>query len=275
MIKSSVTVSLVPSLHGGPWIYWDDITASCHKAADTGFDAVELFHAAPDALSPDALSAALDETGLDLSAVGTGAGKVLHGLTLIDPDPSVRTEARRFISDMITFGSRFKAPAIIGSMQGNVGPDANRDHALAWLADGLRDLGTKAADAGVHLIYEPLNRYETNLFNRQNDAIKFLSGRVENVVLLCDLFHMNIEEASIGDALREAGPSVGYVHFADSNRRPIGFGHTDMTDIVAALEEIHYDGYVSAEAFAFPDPDTAASQTIQSFHRWFRERGQA
>ena len=83
--------------------------------------------------------------------------------------------------------------------------------------------------------------------------------------LLCDLFHMNIEEADLAAALRRAGPLVGHVHFADSNRRAIGFGHTDLAPIIAALRDIGYAGYLSAEILPLPDSDAAAAQTIASF----------
>ena len=80
---------------------------------------------------------------------------------------------------------------------------------------------------------------------------------------------MNIEEASIPETIKEAKDYIGYVHFADSNRRPIGMGHTNMAEIAKALIEVGYDGFVSAEAFAYPDPDSAAQQTIDSFKRHF------
>ena len=75
------------------------------------------------------------------------------------------------------------------------------------------------------LLFEPLNRYETNLLNRVDDSMLLLKHlRAQNVKLLCDLFHMNIEESSVADALRLAGPRLGHIHFADSNRRAVGFG---------------------------------------------------
>src|SRR5262249_32013255 len=121
------------------------------------------------------------------------------------------------------------------------------------------------------LLYEPLNRYEANLLNRVDDSLSFLNGlRTKNVKLLCDLFHMNIEEASIADALRRAGRQLGHVHFADSNRHAIGFGHTDVGRVAQALRDAAYEGYVSGEVLPLPDGDTAAQQTIASFKRWFR-----
>ena len=79
---------------------------------------------------------------------------------------------------------------------------------------------------------------------------------------------MNIEEASIADALRAAGPLVGHVHFVDSNRQAVGCGHLDRVPIMAALRELNYDGYLSAEALPLPDSMTAARQSLESFRRW-------
>ena len=62
----------------------------------------------------------------------------------------------------------------------------------------------------------------------------------------------------------------GHVHFVDSNRRPAGCGHLDYGPVVKALTDTGYDGYASAEALPYPDPDAAARQTIAAFRRWFR-----
>jgi sugar phosphate isomerase/epimerase len=81
---------------------------------------------------------------------------------------------------------------------------------------------------------------------------------------------MNIEEADIAAAIRAASGRIGHVHFVDSNRRPAGRGHLDFPPIVAALRDIGYDGFASAEALPDPDPDAAARQTIEAFRRYFR-----
>ena len=126
-------------------------------------------------------------------------------------------------------------------------------------------LGAHAAQYGVPLLYEPLNRYETNLLNRQLDAAQFLEARkVPNVKLLCDLFHMNIEEVSNAGTLLACGRHVGHVHFADSNRQAIGFGHTETASVVAALKEIGFAGYLSGEILPLPDSEAAAAQTIKA-----------
>jgi sugar phosphate isomerase/epimerase len=269
MIKSCATISLVPSLAGGPWIFSDELEVSLAKAKAAGFDAVELFTASADAVEPNKLLDLLDEHKLALAAVGTGAGLVLHGVSLTNREESIRKKACEFIGEMIAFGGRFGAPAIVGSMQGSVEPPVERKQALAWLAEGLNRLGHKAADCGVNLILEPLNRYETNLINRLGDGAELIeSVGVGNVYLLADLFHMNIEEVSVTDAIRAAGSRIGHLHFVDSNRRAAGMGHIDLAAVGRALSEIGFDGYASAEALAWPDPDRAAAQTIAAFNQF-------
>lgn len=271
MIRSAVTIALVPQIKSGPWIFWEDLEQSMEKAAALGFDGIELFTASADAIDPNHLNELLQKHALQLAAVGSGAGKVIHGLTITDADPEIREKAISFISEMISFGAKFGAPAVIGSMQGNVLPIGNREETLERLAQGLETLGKQAESEGVFLIYEPLNRYETNLFNTLEGGADFLKkNSISNVKLLADLFHMSIEEDNLAQAILEYGKHMGHVHFADSNRKPMGLGHTDMEPIAAALKEIGYEGYVSAEAFPFPNPEEAAKQTIREFGKWFR-----
>ena len=73
---------------------------------------------------------------------------------------------------------------------------------------------------------------------------------------------MNIEERDIPTAIRKAGKHIGHVHFADSNRQAMGYGHTPAVPVMDALFEIQYSGYLSAEIFPLPDPESAARQTI-------------
>lgn len=269
-MKSCITLSLVPSLRGGPWILWDELGAGLRKAAYFGFDAVELFTAEPSAGKPNELTQLLNELQLSLGAVGTGAGKVLHGLTLTDKNRSIRQKAKSFVSEMISFGAEFNAPAIIGSMQGNHGDGVSREEANEYLGEALNELGELASKSGTFLIYEPLNRYETNLFNRFEDAANFLDKLdTSGVRLLADLFHMNIEESNPSASILEGSRHLGHVHFADSNRRPVGCGHTNMIPIAQVLRDLNYDGCISAEAFDWPDPDSAARQTIESFNKYF------
>ena len=266
MMKSAITLAQVPEAKAGPFVFHQPLTESFSKAAELGFDAVELFLPGPDFIDPESVKVMAADHNLSIAAVGTGAGMVQHGLSLTDPDPDKRSRALEFVLSMVDFGGQIGAPAILGSMQGKSGGDITREQSLTWLAEALQATDARSADSGVHFIYEPLNRYETNQFNHLAAAAEFLDEQgLNHTVLLADLFHMNIEEADVGQAIRDAGSRVGHVHFADSNRRAVGFGHTEMPSIISALSDIGYRGYLSAEIFPLPSPEAAAEQTIQAF----------
>lgn len=268
-MKSAITVCLVPEARQGPFVFHESLTDGCARAAQHGFHAVEIFPPSATAVDLAELQGALDHHGLNVAAIGTGGGWVLHKWTLTDPDQEIRHHARDFIRSIIDVAGGFAAPAIIGSMQGRYDSRVDRQQALAWLAEALEDLGEHAREHHVPLLYEPLNRYETNLFNQQVEAAQWLGTlKTQNVRLLCDLFHMAIEEADLPATLRQCGSMVGHVHFADSNRRAVGLGHTEIRPIIAALKEIGYAGYLSGEILPLPDADTAARGTIESFRKY-------
>jgi len=268
VIKTAITVSLVAQAKGGPFVFWDGLESACATSARLGFDAIEIF--APSAASIDrpSLHALLKQHGLTVAAFGTGGGWLVHKWHLTHADPVIRRQAREFIREIIDLAGEFKAPAIIGSMQGKAEGEVSREQALIWLAEALEDLGAHAQQYGAPLLYEPLNRYETNLLNRQLDAAQFFEKlKTANVKLLCDLFHMNIEEISNAGTLRACGRHVGHVHFADSNRRAIGFGHTEPASVIAALQAIDFNGYLSGEILPLPDSEAAAAQTIKAIRQ--------
>jgi sugar phosphate isomerase/epimerase len=261
-MRPAVTICLVPEARSGPFVFHEGLADGCRRAAAFGFEGVEIFPASADALPRDELTGLLAQTGLRLAALGTGAGWVRHRLSLCDPDAEVRSRALRFIGDLIDAAGGFGAPAIVGSMQGRAG-DGDRRVACSMLADGLGRLSDRAGAHGQVLLYEPLNRYETDLFCRQVEAAEFLRTRgLGNVRLLADLFHMNIEEEDLPAALRRAGSAIGHVHFADSNRRAMGLGHTAAEPVIAVLREIGYQSWLSAEVLPLPSPDEAARRTV-------------
>lgn len=269
-MKSAVTVCLVPEARQGPFVFHgadaeEALAVGLAQAAELGFDGVEVFPLGGEQLAGCGLAAWLAAHGLGLAAVGSGAGWLRHRLTLTHAEGAIRREARDFIERLVVVAADLGAPVIVGSMQGRHEGAVSRADALELLADALHHLGRRALEHGRELLYEPLNRYETNLFTEVGAAAAFLrERRIHGVRLLCDLFHMNIEEADPAAALAACGPLVGHVHWADSNRLAMGSGHTDAGRVAAALRGIGYDGWLSAEVFPRPDAVTAAALTIRS-----------
>ena len=272
-MKSAVTISLVPEARGGPFVFWDDLDAACKTARQLGFDAVEIFPPGPEVFEGGAVASTLRRHGLNLAAVGTGAGWVKHKLTLTSADPDERDRATAFIRSIIDAAAALGAPAIIGSMQGRWGGEVPQGRAAEYLRGALDTLSLHAATRGQLLLYEPLNRYETNLCNTLAAGAELLAHMpASRVQLLADLFHMNIEESNLGQAIRDNGARIGHVHLADSNRRPALGGHTNLAAIAEALHDVGYTGYLSAECLPHPNPEEAARTTIAAFNRYFRPK---
>lgn len=263
-MKSAVTVSLVEEARGGPFVFWSDAVAAIDQAKQLGFDAIEIFPPDAESLRRLNLSTNLADSGLSIAAVGTGAGWVKHRLQLADEDPVIRERAIDFVRSIITSAAELGAPAIIGSMQGRSTKEVNRETAKSYLRDALATLGEHAKQFSLPVFYEPLNRYETDQANTLAEGLVTIHG-IANIQLLADFFHMNIEESDMGKAIRDAGSAIGHVHFADSNRMAIGFGHLDVGPAIHALRQIGYAGYLSAEVFSKPDANAAAAQTIKAF----------
>jgi len=269
-MKSAITVSLVKESRGGPFVFWDDLPWAITKAASIGFDAVEIFPPAPEAIPADVVRPLLDKANMKVSAVGTGAGWVVHRLTLTSHDAAIRQRAKEYIRSIIDAAGALGAPAIIGSMQGRWCDSVDSDQAIHYLESALDDLGEHAAQYRVPLIYEPLNRYETNIVNTLGLGSVLLQNlKTSNVKLLADLFHLNIEEVDIAASIKRAAGDIGHVHLADSNRRAATMGHIDFAPIAKALSEVDYGGYISAECLPYPDPDGAAKATIEAFRKYF------
>jgi sugar phosphate isomerase/epimerase len=264
-MKSAVTLCGVAEAAAGPFVFHGPLADGFAKAAAHGFDAVELFLPGPCAYPARDILDFAGKHQLAIAAVGTGAGMVKHGLTLTDPSATRRVEALDFVKRMIDLGGQLGAPAILGSMQGKATDEVSREQALDWLAAALQEAASTAGNHGVPFLYEPLNRYETNLINRQADAMAFLDERnLSNCLILADLFHMNIEERAPAEALRTIAARLGHVHFSDSNREAIGHGHTDPAPVLAVLRDTSYQGYLSAEILPFPDAATAARDFLHS-----------
>ena len=115
----------------------------------------------------------------------------------------------------------------------------------------MQRLADMAADHGIMLCMESLNRFEGYMINEAYEAIDYVKAVDRpNVKVMLDTFHMNIEEDSLTDAIRQAGPLLGHFHVGEANRRcPRPGGRFDWAEIGQALKQINYGGYVVMEPF--------------------------
>jgi sugar phosphate isomerase/epimerase len=240
-----------------------DLEANVAKIAAWGYDGVELAIRDPSLVDGDALLRAVSAHGLEVPAIGTGQAWGEEGLSFTDPDAAVRAAAIERTLAHIPFAAQTGAVIIIGLLRGIVKPGADHAQAMEWLVAALQQCCAEARPHGVRLVLEPICRYETTLINTLSQGLDLLERvGAENMGLLPDTFHMNIEEASIEESLRACGDRIFHFHVADSNRWHPGAGHLDFPSILDALQATGYQGYVSGEFLPLPDADSAAARSI-------------
>ena len=247
-----------------------DFERHIEQVAALGYDGVELAVRDPAALDLAALARAVAASGLRVPAIGTGQAWGEERLSFTAVEAAVRAQAVARLRSHIALAARFGAVVIIGLIRGVVPPGVRRDAAWAWLVEALQRSAEAAAEAGVSLVVEPINRYETDLVNTVDEGLDLLKQvGADNVGLLPDTFHMNIEEPVIADSLRRAAPRLRHFHVADSNRWYPGAGHIDFPALLATLRgELGYDGWVSAEILPKPDALTAAERALVNLRGW-------
>ena len=237
------------------------------RAAQLGYDGVELLPAWPEQLDVASVRGALRRAGLGVAAMGSAGMRLLRGLTLLDPDPAVASAGLQALFELIELAALLEAPVIgIGSFKGWLGTGATGARARVELVNCLRLAGERAEIAGIRIAVEALNRYESDLANTAASTIALVNDVGHpGVGVLLDTYHMNIEEQDPAVAIRvsaEAG-KLCHVHIGDSNRLPPGCGHIDFASIVLALRDAGYREYISAELLPQPDPDSAARLTME------------
>lgn len=173
-----------------------------------------------------------------------------------DFDPAKRRAAIDEQKAMLTTlaaagGVGFVAPHAFGLFSRHLPPftpPRSDNESRAQLLEALREVAEHAADAGVEVFLEPLNRFEDFVVNRLADASWYVDQvNSPGLGVIADTWHMNIEESDIGAAIREAGSRIHHVQLGDSNRLEPGAGHYDWDETLTALEDIGYDGWLAME----------------------------
>lgn len=241
-----------------PILFADEPIAGLHRAHEAGFSAIELHIRENAAIDCERIMAECDRLQMSISLVVTGRLAVETGATLTHAEPEMAKRAQDGVMTYVDIAKKLRSNLLIGWIRGPR-PDGMCEEAYEdRLAAALRPICEYAQTHGVTLLIEALNRYEINSFHRGEEICAFIEKfNLPACGLLLDVFHMNLEEADMGDAIRTNQRLLRYVHFADSNRHFPGAGHMDIDEVLAALDEIHFDGWLSTECLPEPDYESA------------------
>lgn len=235
------------------------------QAADLGVQGIEFW------------SAALAEQAEEIEQLsGEGdvvASSVNHGRRsrFLDPDPEERARAMAELEEAIQLAGRIGAAGVVyvPHFFGPLLPDLSPYETAIELERGLltaqiQELLEHVKRAGIELWVEPVNRYETHLLVRLEQAASIVEPFSDpNLGIVADLFHMALDEPDIGAAIRANATHIGHVHLADSNRRLPGHGTTDFVSAFKALDSIDYEGWMAFECGEPGDNFPRASQYLE------------
>jgi 5-keto-L-gluconate epimerase len=234
------------------------------KARRLQCDGVELMVRHPALLDWPGIKAALSQYRLEVPQLVTGELFGEDQLCLVTSDENCFRRALERLFQVIDLAAYLGTAVNIGRVRGRLDLLRDCERPMAVAVQRIRLAADYAASLGVRLHLEPVNRYETDFIRSTQEGLDFLALLQRgNVGLMLDVFHMNIEDASIEASFREAGPQVWHIHLADSNRLYPGAGHLDFRQILHTLREIGYTGFLSVEVIPSPDPDTAAACAIE------------
>lgn len=229
---------------------WDEFTGdlACVKAA--GYAAVELQIADPLAFDQARVKAALGQAGLPLCAFQTGASYATHGNCLCMADAAVRERTVALLKQFADLAAAWNAVMVVGSLQGRLKDEPDREAGSARIAAALAEIGRHATTAGAVIAFEPVNHGEIGFHNTIAEAASLVRRlNLAGVRLMVDSFHMNIEERDMLAPLAGVRDLLAHVHLSETNRDVLGTGHWPTAAFLAELKRLGYGGFCSVGVY--------------------------
>ena len=252
---------------GGHALVWagDWSEASARKAAvsakKAGYDYIEMLMIEPEKIDVVMTKEVLAEHGLS----ATASLGLSSETDVTSTNPSIVKKGdellRKVVDKLHAIGSTELCGVIYCSLGKYPGPASAENRANSISA--VTRLADYAADKGININLEVVNRYETNIMNTGKEGLKFLeSVNRPNAYLHLDTYHMNIEEDGMSQAVLDAGDALGYVHIGESHRGYLGSGNVDFDTFFSALKKINYSGPITFESFSSVVVDPALSNAL-------------
>ena len=259
-MKSAIVLSVEPEVK--PLGLGGDFEKNAGFIADLGFDGAELSIMNVNRVDAKKITKIVERYQLAIPAIGSGRYYAQHGLSLSTSNSEVRKKATESVKESLRVAAELNTHFIIGIAQGK--PEASHEEGFTYLKESLQECAKVAEEQGVLVLLEAVTRYLPVVIKTLREGIRMIDEVASpSVKLLADTHHMNIEEKSIAESIRQARGYLAHVHFSDSNRLAPGQGHIDFCEVAEALRDIGYEEFVSAEILPEPDPLTAAKQTIE------------
>jgi D-psicose/D-tagatose/L-ribulose 3-epimerase len=238
------------------WMRAEPIEVTIARLAQCGYDAIEI-SGEPERYDTKAVRKLLTDHKLTCWGSVT---LMLADRDLLAKDEAQRAASVKYVRDCITMVKELGGVeiTIVPSTVGKIKPQGRPDEEWTWAVDSLKQCYAHGQKEGVKLAIEPLNRFETYFLNRHDQALALAEAVGPDCGICIDVFHMNIEEQDMFQAIRNSKGRLNDFHVADNNRMACGMGHCDWGRIIGTLKEIGYDGALTVE-FVAPVDRTPAN----------------
>ena len=251
------------------------------RTADAGFDGIDIWGGRPHAyrrdLSPqDRRNTRRLLEDLNLQAVSVIPAQFRYPTCLSSNNETIRKDSVAYIQEGIITAADLGAPVVSVCPGHSVFGQGTED---AWrrLGTSLDDLCRFATGYDVRIAIETADRYETDLMNTTTQAMDMIDQLgYENLGVLVDSGHLHVVGESSAEAVRSLGPRLFHVHVDDNNGKRDqhlipGDGNFDFAGLSAALKNVGYSGFLSAElSWDYTlDPDTATKTTAVRLRKLF------
>jgi len=227
----------------------DECARAIANTASVGFDLIEIPALDPRAIDVDFTRAQLEKNGIGAtSSLGLDADT---DISSGDPEKARRGQAR--LEEAIAMARDIGATHVCGILHSAFQKYAVPTTSLgvARAVEVLQRVGETAAKSNITLGLEVVNRYESNVLNTASQAVEMCKRiGAPNVKVHLDVYHMNIEESDVQQAILETGLDLGYFHTGDSHRGYMGSGTIDLAGVFRALIKSGYQGPITFESFS-------------------------
>lgn len=227
-----------------------ELTRRMQRVAELGYDGIELTVTHPLGFSLEEVQSLSQKHNLPVVSLLSGWSYGAEGLCLSSPDADVRTRAVERLIGYAGQAVELNAVLVVGLMQGLLSDEADEEKANERIVDCFQRVCEATADQGVSIVIEPVNHLQVG-FNNSADEVVQIIDRVgcSNLTYMLDTIHLNIEETDVLDCIRKHGPRVRHFHLCETNGGPFGSAALDFKAVIATLEEIAYEHYVSVKVY--------------------------
>jgi sugar phosphate isomerase/epimerase len=241
--------------------YQGALSESFQSLAGLGYDGVELMTLDPSRLDWEEVKAEARKNRLSVALVCTGEIFGQLGLSYTDPRAEIRAEAIRRSREIIDFACFLGADINIGRVRGQYSRELSREETEELAVEAFQELSEYAKPRDVKIALETVTIMQTNFINTLEEGAR-LVDRVDrgNFKLMMDVFHLNLEEKDICEAIRRYSSYNIHVHLADNNRRYPGSCGLNFEKIINTFKECGYEGNFCTEIYQIPNQYEAAKR---------------